>query len=395
MKSVITYTLESCTKCLKCLKACPTNAISLEEGRVIISDERCINCGKCVEACHNQGMQAKGSTLVDIDNYDFTVCMIPSALISDFKNKNEVEELFYAVKQFGFDEVVDISDIEGQILDEAHRFSEFSKEPCRILSFCPVINSLIQVNYPTLLNNIIPINYPSEVGAKVIREKYKDKGKVGIFNCCECESKLALAKYPYGNIKYEVDHALSIVDIFPQIRSNMNKGRLPVSLCQEGLQSCNPAMMMVKESDLVADGFDKIVNILEHAEFGLLNDFNLLALFPCFNGCLGGRLLWGNSYLTKSNIFELISKDDKPISNLSFEDLYIDNLIDEIKDDRTIQEKLQFFTKVNQQLEKLPGYDCTACGLPSCRIMAEEIVNGNKTINDCKILFRKEDINES
>ena len=65
-------------------------------------------------------------------------------------------------------------------------------------------------------------------------------------------------------------------------------------------------------------------------------------------------------------------------------------LIDEIKDDRSIQEKLQFFSKVNAQLDKLPGYDCTACGLPSCRVMAEEIVNGNKVLSDCKILVRKE-----
>lgn len=390
MKSVITYTLESCTKCLKCLKSCPTGAISLNDGRVFISDERCINCGKCVEACHNQGIQAKGSTLVDIDNYDYSICMVPSSLISDCKTRQEVEELFYAIKELGFDEVVDISDVEGQILDEAHKYSEYSKEPCKILSFCPVINSLIQVNYPTLLQNIIPINYPSEVAAKRLRNLHKDKGKLGIFNCCECESKLALAKYPYRNTQYEVDHALSIVDIFPQIRSNMNNGRLKVSLCKEGLQSCNPSMIKVEENDLVADGFDKIVNILEHAEFGLLNDFKLLALFPCFNGCLGGRLLWGNSYLTKSNIFALVDGNEKPISDISFDDLFNDKLIDEIKDDRSIQEKLQFFSKVNAQLDKLPGYDCTACGLPSCRVMAEEIVNGNKVLSDCKILVRKE-----
>ena len=390
MKSVITYTLDSCTKCMKCLKNCPTNAITMNEGRVIISDEKCINCGKCVASCHSQGIQAKGSTLVDIENYDYSICMVPSALISDCKNTVELEELFYAIKLLGFDEVVDISDIEGQIISEAHNYISLYNESCRILSFCPVINSLIQVNHPMLLNNIIPINYPSEIAAKRLRKMHEDKGKVGIFNCCECESKLALAKYPYGNTSYEVDHALSIVDIFPQIKSNMKKGRLPVTLCKEGLQSCNPSMLVVKDKDLVADGFDKVVNILEHAEFGLLDDFKLLALFPCFNGCLGGRLLWGNSYLIKSNIFELTLKNEKPISDLPFEELYKDNLIDEIEDNRSMMEKLQFFSKVNEQLEKLPGYDCTACGLPSCRIMAEEIVNKNKTLNDCKILIRTE-----
>jgi Na+-translocating ferredoxin:NAD+ oxidoreductase RNF subunit RnfB len=41
-------------------------------------------------------------------------------------------------------------------------------------------------------------------------------------------------------------------------------------------------------------------------------------------------------------------------------------------------------------LEKLPGYDCGACGYPSCRVMAEEIVAGNSTLADCRIIHVKE-----
>ena len=100
MKSVITYTLDSCRKCLKCLKFCPTEAITLDNGRVFISDEKCINCGKCVQACHNQGIKAKGSTLIDIKNYDYTVCIVPSSLIGHCKTRQEVEEMFYAIKSW-------------------------------------------------------------------------------------------------------------------------------------------------------------------------------------------------------------------------------------------------------------------------------------------------------
>ncbi|MBV1710321.1 MAG: hypothetical protein KMY54_10760, partial [Erysipelothrix sp.] len=44
----------------------------------------------------------------------------------------------------------------------------------------------------------------------------------------------------------------------------------------------------------------------------------------------------------------------------------------------------------NYVLEKLAGYDCGACGYPSCRVMAEEIVAGNSTLADCRIIHVKE-----
>ncbi|MEG0077968.1 (Fe-S)-binding protein [Anaerorhabdus sp.] len=395
MRSVVTYTLSQCVKCMKCLRACPTNAVFIQKDRVHINHSRCINCGKCLDACLNQGLQSKGSTLVDISNYDYTVCMVPSSMISDYKTHEQVEELFYAIKMLGFDEVIDISDIEGQITKEAILLSEIEHGKSLISSFCPVINKLIEVKFPMLLSSITAIDYASEIAARQIRKRCTDKGKVGIFNCCECIAKLNLAKYPYGNSQFEVDHALAIVDIFPIIKANMGKGKLPISLCKEGLQSCNPAMMMIAENHLVADGFDKVCNILEHAEFGLLSEFDLLTLFPCFNGCLGGNLLWGNSYLTKNNIHQLCNVKEKSISNLPFEEIYGESTIDDVNDMRSIQERLVFFSKVNDQLEQLPGYDCGACGFASCRIMAEEIATGKKTIQDCRIHRNEVKQNES
>ena len=56
-------------------------------------------------------------------------------------------------------------------------------------------------------------------------------------------------------------------------------------------------------------------------------------------------------------------------------------------------EKLAFFQKVNDQLELLPGYDCSACGMQTCRIMAEAIVNGTKQLDDCHILHSMKEKN--
>ena len=112
-KSVVRYTLDSCEKCLKCIKACPTSALSMVDNRIIIDGDSCINCGRCIRACHSKGLLAQGSPLSAIDDYDYTVCLIPSALSSQCASMEEAEDMFANIKDLGFDEVIDISDIEG------------------------------------------------------------------------------------------------------------------------------------------------------------------------------------------------------------------------------------------------------------------------------------------
>ena len=45
--------IETCRFCddPKCVEACPTGAMRLEDGRAALDREKCVLCGKCVEAC--------------------------------------------------------------------------------------------------------------------------------------------------------------------------------------------------------------------------------------------------------------------------------------------------------------------------------------------------------
>lgn len=370
---------------MKCIKACPTSALSMENDRVIVDSRRCINCGRCIRSCHNRGILAQGSTLEDIKSYEYTVCMVPGALINHCGSREEVEELFYAIRMLGFDEVVDITDCTARQMEEAQLMADSADDVTFISSFCPVINRLIANRYKVLQESILPVNYDSEIAAKQIRNRLKDR-KVGIFNLCECEAKLELAKFPYGNNEYECDHALSLTDMFPRIRKNMQKGRIPVSLCVKGLQSCNPVRIVQKDQYLIADGFDKVCAVLDMAEFGLLNQFRLLILYPCFNGCIGGHMLWGNSFLMTNNIDALSHGKTKGSSDVPFEYVYTEDFLKTDEDTRSFMERTMFFKNVNEELERLPGFDCSACGMQTCRVMAEEIVKGNRKEEDCRVL---------
>ena len=395
-KSVVKYTLDQCEKCLKCIKACPTSALSMVNNRIVIDGDNCINCCRCIRACHSKGLLAEGSPLSAINDYDYTVCLVPSALSSQCASMEEAEDMFANIKNLGFDEVIDISDIEGAIMNETFRLADDISKESVITSFCPVIVQLIETRYPMLIDHFAPLRYASELAAMMARERLADKENVGIFYCCECEAKLVLAKHPYDNPHREVDHAISIVDILPLIQKKNPEGEKPkLNFSRAGLQSCNTALIPQKPEYLMADGSEKVANILDLAEFDLLKSFRLLYLFTCFNGCVGGHLMFGNGYIAKNNVHALAPRETNAPPELPFELLYCEDVIVEKKSQVSVAEKLAFFKKVNEILEKLPGLDCSACGMQNCRIMAEGIVKGERELSDCRILTAKERTNDS
>jgi len=40
-----------CTGCEACVEACPTEVISMVDGKALVNAEECIDCEACVDAC--------------------------------------------------------------------------------------------------------------------------------------------------------------------------------------------------------------------------------------------------------------------------------------------------------------------------------------------------------
>jgi ArsR family metal-binding transcriptional regulator len=49
-------------------------------------------------------------------------------------------------------------------------------------------------------------------------------------------------------------------------------------------------------------------------------------------------------------------------------------------------ESMRMMADIQKLRGILPGIDCGACGAPSCRALAEDIVRGRARLEDCKIL---------
>ncbi len=384
---VITYTLHKCVKCMHCLKTCPTEAITIKDERVQISADKCINCGECISACKHSGLSAKGSTLVDTKNYKKSICLVPSSIYCDCATEKDARRLNAALNKLGFDELVYLSEYEGAVYDLVNDLMEKNHEGMYISSFCPVVNEMIMKQYPMLLERQVSFEYPAMLAAREVRKKYGSDA--GIFLLCECPSKLTFGKYPYGNKESEIDHCLSIVDLFPLINSYRNEDEAELQLCTQGIKSVATGLGQRFDAQILSvNGMKKVRKALELSEFGLSKEVRYLSLSACFNGCIGGQFLWGNPFNGRLNMHDLMKASHVAPKNYSLEDIMKKKDVSAQKN-KNMFEQLKRFNAINDAFDHLPGFDCGACGYPSCRSMAEAIVDQVQSIEDCKIIQRR------
>ena len=386
MKPVISYLGNSCKKCIKCVKTCPMDAISIVNEQVIIDKDKCINCDICIQACDQKVLRVKQVDLQKaLKKHDYNIALIPTAILSDLKTYQEIKNIAHAIKKFGFDEVVQYSDIEGTLYKQALKDS-VGKHKVMLTSFCPTINKLIKTDYPTLIDHLLPYDYPIEIAAKKLRAKYKDKN-IGIYSLCECVGKLTLAKNPFGNETSNIDYALSISQMFPQINKLKDDQQSNIEMNKYGVKSIVSDLFGNRDLSVISvEGLPQIKKVLDLIEFDQLKHADLIALFNCYQGCIGGYYLWSNPFEGCFNIESMIDECHKDVAILEKTDYQKTHTIN--SDEKNFKERLAWFNKVNTILETLPQFDCGSCGFANCRGLASRIASGEVDDSLCRVKRR-------
>lgn len=386
MKPVIHFLGENCKSCIKCVKSCPTEAISIINGKVIIDDTQCINCHVCVQVCDQKQLKIREVNLDEaFKQHAYNIALIPTSILSDFQEFDELKELVHAIKAFHFDEVVQYSDIEGMLYQQALKDSSHA-DHVMLTSFCPTINRLIKQEYPTLIDHLLPYDYPVEIIARRLREKYKGQD-IGIFSLCECVGKLTLAKEPLGKMDSQIDYALSISRMFPHFNKRKGHGKENLAINQDGVKSNVGDLYGDHQLSIMSvEGLPQIRTVLDLIEFDQLKHIRLLALYHCYQGCIGGYYLWNNPFEGRFRIESMLDQCQAPIVPLKSHEYYKKRHVNEQK--QTFKDRMAWFNKVNAILERLPQYDCGSCGFANCRGLATRIASGEVDDSLCRVKRR-------
>ncbi|HHW43478.1 MAG TPA: 4Fe-4S binding protein [Desulfotomaculum sp.] len=397
---------EKCKGCTNCIKHCPTEAIRVRKGKARIIEERCIDCGECIRVCPNQAKLAITDGLEKLGDYKYTIALPAPSFYGQFKPEIPPEVVLGGLLTLGFDAVFEVP-VAAEAVSWAIREYLKGVHPRPLISSaCPAVIRLMQVRFHSLLEHIIPIESPMEIAGRLARQKAcrehgLSPGEVGIFFITPCPAKVTAVKQPFSG-KSNVDGAISMSLIYGEILRRLETPSSPrlnplASGLGIGWGRTGGENEAIKTGSLLAvDGIHSVISVLEEIERGGLTDIDYLEAQACTGGCIGGPLVPQNPFVARVRMRNLVKAYSRPEETVTFPRDTAYYRLDApilprpaLKLAGDVQLALTRLEEAEKIHRELPGLDCGSCGSPSCRALAEDIVQGYAQRSYCIFELRE------
>lgn len=400
--------IDKCTGCTTCVRHCPTEAIRIKDGHAEINTDRCIDCGECIRVCPHKAKKAMCSKFEHYLHYKWKIALPAPSLYGQFDGIDDVDVILQGLKDIGFDDVYEVAKA-AEIVSGYTRIylkSDGIKKPV-ISSACPVISRLISLRFPYLKDNILPLLPPMEVAAEQAKIRAKEQHPelndedIGVFFISPCAAKVSYIRNGYGEYKSSVDVVVSLSDIYFMLLSAIKKRTVPEISSETGMigigwaSSGGESSAILNDSYLFADGIENCIQVLESIENGKIPQIEFVELNACIGGCVGGVMTIENPFIAKTRLQTV--RRYMPVSrnylqsdvNFVPDSFMTDSLPNYVPISRlsdSLSESMKMMAKMQELRKSLPGIDCGACGAPTCRAYAEDVVRGINDDRKCVVL---------
>lgn len=398
-----------CKGCTNCIKKCPTEAIRVRNGKARIINERCIDCGECLRTCPYKAKVTHTDSWDKMADFKYNIALPAPTLYMQFANATSKAHVIMALKMLGFDYVYEVARGAEIVTTITNKMLKEGKGVRPIISSaCPAVVRLIQLNYPNLIPHLLQVKSPMEMAAMNARKEFcalhnVDPNEVGLFFISPCAAKMTAVQSPVGIKKSNIDGVLSIRTVYfkmfkqlakikdKEIEDYNQSGYTGVRWSSDG----GEAVALATDKVLSVDGIHNVIKIFEELENDTLDDVEFIEASACTGGCLGGPLTVENMFVATTRTRkqkETLPMYGSPIAEEEMKDYEFDAPIihiDVTTLDSDINEAMKKFERMNAICEELPALDCGACGAPSCRALAEDIVRGNADETDCIFKLRE------
>lgn len=401
---------DQCKGCTHCIRTCPTEAIRVHDGKAVISEGRCIDCGECIRTCPHNAKFVYTDPVATINNFKYRVALPAPSFMAQFdQEKISIDKVYNALNIIGFQYIYEVASAAALINVVTEKHLENCRKPL-ISSACPAVVRLILTKFPEYVEYIALIEPPMDIAAKISKDLISKKLKVpqeeiGAFFITPCPAKVTAVKQPEAKEGSLVDGVLSMREVYDLImlktkeikevrsykhadRSGMIWGVHEGEI--EGIRS---------KKKVAISGIHNVIEFLENIDEKELKSFDFIEAQACIPGCVGGVLAPTDKFLAKirlKQLAEYVEKEDidteKTVNEYGMDFFIVDKEltprnIDKL--DLDIEKAMEKAERIEELTQEFPGIDCGACGCPTCRALAEDIVQGKLTKYDCIFVLKE------
>jgi PAS domain S-box-containing protein len=394
--SIISTKRVDCRDCHRCVRTCPTKAISVEKGQVSIIKERCILCGLCVRSCPQHAKVVIDNTEAVntwLENGERVVVSLAPAYPAAFPGLTP-GQIVAALYKLGFYRVEETA-VGAQIVAKQYQtYMQDQKRHMTISSCCPVIVNIIERYFPNLIPALAPSISPMGVHGKLLRAQEEANTRIVFIGPCFAKFTEALeqgdidAVLTFTQLKEFLETKRIKVDEvsehqlgdFVQINSRM----FPVA--QGVLKTFLSAQQMYTQDIVAVEGVDQCFALFKALERGEMHPLFIEAM-ACMGGCIGGP----GMEVTQCNA----TRRARVIEYARTPFLQLDkNMPVPITITRNYRDRSeQWDAPTEQQIRKILAQtrkfttadekDCGGCGYSSCREKAVAVAQGLAEVEMC------------
>jgi hypothetical protein len=362
-----------------------------------------------MRVCPERAIRSITGSYEDLSKFKYTIAIPSPCLYAQYGIGVTPNHILNGLKGLAFDEAYDIGracEVYVTVLKEYLRSASESKP--LISTLCPAIVRLIQIKFPDFMGNLLSLEAPRGIAGSDKISKAKELGidpkEIGGIYITPCPAKMIAVNQPQCKSDPNLDGAIAISDIYGLLFSSIRKLEKMEDLHVSsgvGVGMAVPGGFITDlevENAMAVDGVKNVIQVLDDLEHGKITNVRYLELWACPGGCVGGPLAVENPYLAKI-------KATKLVQQLGRERMISDEEVDRLREylscdvqlpphplkplGRDAVDAIKKIKERESLVESLPRIDCGACGAPTCKAFAEDVIQGRAEILDC--VFKLQD----